>query len=114
METSLFVLGAHLIGDFPLQTDEMASKKFDSIKVRLKHILAYHSAFTPLILFIDIRHLAMLLALSAIAHFLIDSKRWLKGKGNIPYFSLIVDQSLHIYSLGIILMLIQTEFPKLV
>ena len=105
-DISLLVLGMHLVGDFVIQTDRMAAKKFESVRARLDHVASYHLAFLPAIFFLTITQFIHLIVFSAVTHYIIDSERWAKPKEQFENYPIWVDQALHIISLGLIVALL--------
>jgi len=96
MTFTLYLLAAHALGDFPLQSDHMAEHKLDDAVIRGYHVAVYTLVFTPLALYRWPREAAgLFLGLVAIMHFVIDSRRW---NENVPIW---YDQALHIISLAI-------------
>ena len=94
---SLSLLAAHATGDFPLQTDWMAAAKFDSHTVRAVHVAVYTASFLPAVVTSNWtrRQQATFLAVVALTHFVIDSRRW---NDTVPIW---YDQALHVISLAI-------------
>ena len=96
---SLYIIAAHLTGDFIFQTDEMAQKKFDSHTWRTGHVQMYTTAFIPIVLITPLPW--MFLFAVAIPHWIIDSRRWVEPKDGFESYPVVVDQTLHILSLAI-------------
>lgn len=100
---SIDLIAAHLIGDFCLQTDEMATKKLTDPAIRAAHVFRYHVPF--LIAGIATRQslvpLAAFLVLSGAAHFITDSKRWIPNE-DWPPGVILNDQALHAVQLAIL------------
>lgn len=76
---ALYLLAAHLVGDFFLQSRTMALLKLEDPWVRFRHVLAYGLAFVPLVAWVtwDMaawRPLGFMAALGAL-HFATDSRR---------------------------------------
>lgn len=95
---ALYAMAAHAGGDFPLQTDSMASNKFDDPIIRAKHVSVYTSAFLPVTAVAgwDMRQTAVFVAGIWGTHFVIDSRRW---NENVPIW---YDQALHIIALAVV------------
>jgi hypothetical protein len=92
----LYALAAHAAGDFPLQTDDMAVRKFDNSFVRAKHVTVYTAAFLPVVRATEwtLRQQAMFLAGVWTSHYVIDSRRW---NDTVPIW---YDQALHLIALA--------------
>jgi hypothetical protein len=100
---SIDLVACHLIGDYVLQTDEMAKKKLADVRVRAVHVAWYHVPFLAvgIITKANPARLAAFLALSAAAHFATDSKRWLPND-EWPPGTIINDQALHAAQLAVL------------
>jgi len=96
---SLYIIAAHLTGDFILQTDKMAQKKFDSHTWRTIHVIVYTMTFVPVVLVTSLPWLFLLAV--AIPHWIIDTRRWAEPKDDFESYPIVVDQTLHIVSLAI-------------
>jgi hypothetical protein len=102
--TTLLILGAHALADFPLQTDRMAAEKFDDVGVRIRHVTV-HQAFLTAALVLAGQPLSVAVpfgSAATIAHFVIDARRWAEPKPEFEDYPIWVDQSLHVASLAVI------------
>jgi len=99
----LYALASHAAGDFPLQTDRMASKKFDSPSVRASHVAVYTISFLPVVFAADWNQKASAAFLLSIfgSHFVIDTRRWKENTDEFPTFSIWFDQALHLIALAL-------------
>lgn len=99
----LSLLAAHLIADFPLQTDQMAARKLDDSIVRAQHV-AVHILVTFAALLLHVSPKMSLAAASTIGvlHFAIDVRRWAEPKQGFEIYPIAVDQSLHVASLAVV------------
>ena len=106
MQDSLIALGiiaAHLIGDFPLQTQWMAENKLKNIYARAVHVSVYSLPFLVVaFVSLTIQQATVFLIVNWITHFIIDSKRWYVNKTFSPG-TIIADQAFHLMSLWIML-----------
>lgn len=98
----LYALASHAAGDFPLQSDDMAARKFDSPFARAKHVAAYTAAFVPTVLASEWGRAdtARFLAALTASHFAIDSRRWVEPKTGFETFPVWYDQALHLVALA--------------
>lgn len=98
---SLDLLAAHFIGDFVIQTNEQATQKLTSPRVRAVHVTTYHVPFLVAGLATRTHYgrLAAFLALSWVAHFATDSLRWLPNE-EWPPGTILNDQAIHIATLA--------------
>jgi hypothetical protein len=73
----LYLLAAHLVGDYVLQTRWQAAEKLRDPFFRARHVLAYSLAFVPLAVIYGRSTLdaADFMGLLALAHFATDSVR---------------------------------------
>lgn len=99
----LLLLGAHLTGDFILQTSYMAANKMASWRVRAWHVTAYTSPFVLVLLVTPLSwpRYGILLASIWVTHFITDSRRWVSDDNWAPR-PILVDQAIHIMSLGLL------------
>ena len=100
-DSSLPAVAAHLLADFPLQSDRMATEKFECPSVRARHVLVHAvvtAAFVGLARGFD-RRLAAFVAAVAMTHYGIDSRRWASG-GGFDAYPIAVDQALHATALA--------------
>lgn len=112
----LWLLTAHLIGDFPLQPDWMAQKKawldghglekLDGVVTLTFHVLIHGFLAAPIAYYTLTTGMEMMVFLGWLmgTHFLIDSKRWVDPKESWENSMLWVwlnDQILHLASLSL-------------
>jgi Protein of unknown function (DUF3307) len=116
---SLLILGAHMIGDFGLQTDYMALHKLTSPRVRTLHVACYCIPFLLLTVWwcFGMPHApnsrpflrgGLFLLTVAVTHWLTDSRLWASGE-KWPPKPILVDQTIHIATLGILEVLFLTD-----
>ncbi|MCC6607290.1 MAG: DUF3307 domain-containing protein [Anaerolineae bacterium] len=99
MTTFLALWLAHLLADFPLQTNRVFRLKIASNAGLALHV-AIHLLMTVLLVQQPARHLSLLLVLGVV-HFLIDwTKLRLPGDPQWPGF--LLDQLAHLVSLGLL------------
>ena len=101
---ALYALAAHALGDYPLQTDDMAANKLDDPTVRAKHVTTYTLGFLPVALASDWSNRQAAVYLGGIwsTHYAIDSRRW---NENVPIW---YDQALHVIALAVITAVVST------
>jgi hypothetical protein len=99
---------AHMMADFPLQTDKMATEKFENSVVRFDHATVHYivtfifgALFTQLSMML-VFHISVWIA---IAHFCIDTRRWGEQKEGFESYPIWVDQTLHLTAIMAILAL---------
>lgn len=98
---TLEILALHMLGDYILQTDEMATKKLSDARVRLAHVIAYIVPFLVWFAFEnDMAGVWFALAVG-VTHFIIDSHRFCADHPWPPK-SILIDQSLHIITLAVL------------
>jgi len=98
---ALEILALHMIGDFVLQTDEMATLKLTSPLVRFFHVLDYWVVFAVWgVIFYSINGLYFA-GTVAVTHYIIDSFRFYSDHPWPPK-SIMVDQTLHIATLAVL------------
>lgn len=95
----LFLLTAHMIGDYIFQTDKQAKNKLKDKKALLIHCFTYTLAFSPL-LFFGLNPWALLFIF--VTHVIIDHKRWIKDPPWPPKV-ILVDQTLHLIVLCLVM-----------
>jgi hypothetical protein len=115
---ALLILGAHMIGDFVLQTDHMALYKPTSLRVRTVHVACYCIPFVlltawwcfgvPPMAHARLVRGGMFLLAVAVTHWLTDSRQWASGE-KWPPKPILVDQSIHIATLGILQMVFLSD-----
>ena len=100
----LYALAAHAAGDFPLQTNAMAARKFDEPLVRAAHVTVYTLSFLPVALAADLDRRQAVVFLGGIwgTHFVIDSRRWKEPVDGFEAFPVWFDQALHVIALAIV------------
>jgi len=99
----LYALAGHMAADFPLQSDNMAARKFDSRRVRAKHVAVHVAAMAPAVLAAEWswrQRVAFLAALAA-THHGIDTRRWVEPTDGFPTFPVWYDQALHVVALAV-------------
>lgn len=100
---SLDLVACHLIGDYILQTDDMAKNKLTDARVRAHHVTRYCVPFVVagILSRTNLVRLTAFLALVWAAHYATDSKRWLPNE-DWPPGTIINDQALHFAQLAIL------------
>lgn len=98
----LDLIAAHMVGDYILQSDEMARLKLTDSFVRFVHVTLYtipmiivallHSTTPTSVLFFSM--------FVWISHFMTDSKRWASGD-RWPPKPILVDQAIHLVTLAV-------------
>lgn len=119
---ALFLLAAHLVGDYLLQTRWQALHKFGwtgkAIEHRARHCTTYVLAFAPVAVVANPDHAGDFLALLWILHFLTDAQRFTTGFGEAlwtrvrrreplppnpwPMLPLAIDQTLHVLQIAVL------------
>jgi len=110
IEVILYLLVAHFIGDFILQSDAMAKGKSKSSRILLIHVLAYTLPFIVLAIVLPstISETTFLgfLVFNIVAHFATDyvtsrvtSKLWAEGEVHEFFVVIGFDQLIHIVTL---------------
>lgn len=104
---SMYLIAAHMAGDYLFQSQEMATKKLTDRLIRLQHVTVYTACFVPVVILQELNHgvssikaFAFLVGLF-LAHFLTDSKRW-RTSNPWPAMPILQDQSLHAVQLAIL------------
>lgn len=100
---ALWIIAAHMLGDFVLQTDNMATLKMHDSEIRASHVSVYcipfaFLAFTPVSA--GFWHSVVALVFLWVAHFVTDSGQWASGE-SWPAKPIVVDQSLHAIQLAV-------------
>ena len=107
----LIILG-HIIGDFYVQTDNIAEKKKISIKYMLLHCLVY-SIILGIVFFIITKMIIETIGIIIIVlltHFVIDIfKRKFDRKNRYEYMNFIADQVAHIIILFCIFFIVKNN-----
>lgn len=107
MSVALALLTAHVLGDFPLQSDRMAANKLNNRDVRGMHCVVHMAlALVCLGLVVSLQQAALGAGILGIMHFVIDTQRWAEPKEGAEWYPIAVDQSLHVTSLFIVSLLI--------
>lgn len=99
----LDLIAAHMLGDYILQTDEMAKAKLTDWRVRLWHVITYSWAFVLVGMWHtrDLRQSLLFALAVAVTHFITDSKRWASGE-KWPPKPILVDQTIHLITLAVL------------
>jgi hypothetical protein len=98
--TALALISAHLIADFPLQTNWIAKNKLSSWKIRLIHVfIHYIVTFALIIPFLTVGKAHGIAFFISSVHFFIDTRRWAEEKEGLKSYPIIVDQTMHIFTL---------------
>jgi hypothetical protein len=100
---ALYLLAAHMIGDYVVQTEAMAAGKLRDRRIRARHVTAYTACFVPALLASTASPAAAAGFLAALwaGHFVTDSRRWASGAAWPPK-PILVDQSLHLLQLAVL------------
>lgn len=99
----LYLLAAHFLGDWPLQTDRMAVEKFDNTRVRATHVAIYTATVTAVYLLATTPtavQAAVFAGVIGVTHFVVDSRRWKPAVDGFPTRALWFDQVYHILTLA--------------
>lgn len=115
----LYVIAAHLVGDFILQTGWMAREKLHpdpddfpikplyhhaalrSTAIRTAHVAVYLLPFIPVVYIADWPMLPTLGAIGGL-HWWTDFTRWVEPREGFEAYPVVVDQTLHIASLALV------------
>jgi hypothetical protein len=100
---SLYLLAAHMLGDFVLQSDRMAKAKLTDVWERTLHVTGYTLGFIPFLGMAGItdwRNPAFLGCLW-VTHFITDSRRW-ASPDPWPPKPILVDQTIHLVTLAVL------------
>ncbi len=102
MSAALYLLAAHAAADFPLQSDRMAVEKLDDANVRALHVM-HHVVTTSVAVEyaygLDLQGFVFV-GIVALAHYIIDSRRWTGSTEEFPTKHIWFDQVLHLISLA--------------
>jgi hypothetical protein len=100
---SIYLLAAHMAGDYLFQSAEMAARKLEDWRIRGEHVIVYTLCFVPVAATHGRFPFAglLFLALLAAAHFATDSKRW-RTSNPWPAMPILQDQSLHIVQIAVL------------
>lgn len=110
----LYVLTAHLVGDFVLQPTSWAQGKHDDVALLLGHAFEYTlvmSFVLPLLPIYGTVWVWWYLALVFWGHVLIDHRLWVEPRDDWPSRPYVVDQVLHMVHLSIVLLLVYHAVP---
>jgi hypothetical protein len=98
----LALLTAHLIADFPLQSDFMARRKLDWHSARLYHVLV-HVVVTAVVLYPVVGDkAAFMAAVVGVLHYCIDTQRWAEPKDGLESYPIVIDQVMHVATLYLV------------
>lgn len=100
---SIDLVAAHLVGDYVLQTNEQAVRKFEDSGVRAAHVTSYAACFLPVLLVsrAPVGSKLLFLVLLWLAHYATDSRRWASGE-EWPPKPILVDQAIHAVQLAVL------------
>ena len=100
---SIDLVAAHLVGDYVLQTNEQAVRKFEDRRARADHVTTYVACFLPVTLVsrAPVGRKLLFLVLLWLAHYATDSRRWASGK-EWPPKPILVDQAAHAVQLAVL------------
>ena len=114
---SLWMITAHLIGDFPLQPSWMARKKtwydaegderIDGITTLALHVIIHGFLFLPIAFYTlpTMTHIALFMVWVVGTHAIIDSRRWIEPKEGWGHDGMtwvwLNDQIIHLASLSL-------------
>lgn len=114
---SLFdwLLVAHLVGDFMIQTDSMANHKVEDWPWMLRHVGSYMVIVSGVLLAYSLAHhlplwqIVLALLFLAATHVLLDRRgftsRWMRLVGmspDHPWLNVVIDQVFHILTLALV------------
>jgi len=99
---SLYLLTAHLMGDFVIQTDRMAAEKLHSRSVRAFHVATYSVPFLPLLSLTSTTGSLVFVLSNGVLHYAIDTRRWAEPKDELESYPIIIDQIMHLTVLTIL------------
>jgi len=103
MSVTLALLSAHLLADFPLQTDDMAANKLNDWRYRTFHVIAHVYLTAAFLLFVaSLKATLAACLVIGVFHWVIDSRQWFEDGGLFDLYGLAVDQSLHVASLFVV------------
>jgi hypothetical protein len=107
MTVGLALVTAHLIADFPFQTDFIAEHKLDSFGVLLGHVMIHVLTMTAMLMIatdVTQGNFVMLVVAIAASHMVIDVRRWVEPKEsweNPDAWVWLNDQIMHITAITI-------------
>lgn len=107
MSVGMALLAAHMLGDFPLQTDAMAEGKFESLHQRAVHSWV-HMVLATLFTwpFLTNAQTALVGPMVLVLHFAIDTRRWAEPKDGFEVYPIAVDQAYHVASLFVVILVV--------
>ena len=110
----MYIIIAHFIGDFILQSDYHALNKSTNNLVLFNHIMWYLIPFIPIGLFFTIKYYFIWIILNGTAHYITDyitsratSKLWQSGKRHWFFVVIGLDQAAHYSFLFLTYMLLR-------
>lgn len=100
---AMYLLAAHMAGDYLFQSSWMAANKLRDRNARALHVLVYTACFVPAALAAHVSgsHVALFLYLLASAHYITDSRRW-RTSNPWPAMPILQDQSLHAVQVAVL------------
>lgn len=106
LPATLVLVWLHVIADFVLQSDEMATKKSTSNQWLALHVLVYSACFLPLCFGLGLGTGLAFCAVNYAAHFITDyvtsrmtSSLWKEGRRHAFFVVIGIDQGLHLTAL---------------
>lgn len=102
-QVALYLIAAHMAGDYLFQSAFMAANKLSNWKVRAYHVSTYSLCFVPAAVAATTNPWRLVAFIGCLggAHFLTDSKRWRTGNP-WPSMPILQDQSLHIVQIAVL------------
>jgi len=100
---SLWLLTAHMLGDFPFQPQWMSEMKIDEVGTRFIHCSIHAFLFVPIawVALIGVSQFVFVGWIFA-SHFIIDSRRWVEPKeGWGERWVWLMDQIMHLTALSL-------------
>jgi hypothetical protein len=93
--TALYLLAAHMVGDYLLQTRWQAAAKFEDAWARTRHVLGYCVPFVPVAFYAapSARQAVVFLAALYVLHFLTDARRVRSTLGEVLAWRLLLPPS---------------------
>lgn len=101
----LYLLTAHLTGDFLIQPSWMAAGKLDSARIRAMHVVVYSVPFLGLLLLYAADIALTFVLVNAVVHYGIDSRRWAEPKESWQppeMWTWLVDQVIHLIQITVL------------
>lgn len=100
---AMWLIAAHMAGDYLFQSAYMAANKLHDDVVRLAHVTVYTACFVPIAIhYADRPAMALFfLFFLFVTHFLTDSNRW-RTSNPWPAMPILQDQSLHAVQIAIL------------